>query len=54
MIKRNETEMEELNKEYKEISNKLLSESGPEGAYEISKLLIELADKDIYNAYREK
>ena len=53
MIKQNKSEIDELNKKYKEIADKLLSEFGPEGAYKISDLLKKLANDDIRNSMDE-
>ena len=57
MIKqtKNKSEMKVLNKKYKDTAEKILSEFGPEGAYEISDLLKQIADKDMIKGmnYRE-
>ena len=52
-IKRNEKEIEELTQHYKNIADKLLSEFGPEGAFEISDILKEIANEDFINGMKE-
>ena len=51
MIRKSEniSEINELNKKYKSIAEKILNEFGPEGSYKISDILKRIVDEDIKN-----
>lgn len=46
---KNKSEIAKLQKTYKDVAEKILSEFGPEGAYEISDLLKQISDEDMMN-----
>jgi len=53
-LRENIKEVKKINNKLRELSEKILNEFGPEGAYNMACILQELAEKDIEKGMKER